>query len=438
MAIPYESKPLPAVSTFPFDIGAWRGVNKIKGSQADGEMADCKNMCSDNYPYASPRKPRGKIIDEQGIKRIYKVEGNRVYYIDADDYLCYAENGEKTFVTDSEGNKIQMPDVKCTNNYDKCSMFYPTLQYVDENNIVSGPYTRAVFDVIPEEIITDKTGINDKYYFNIYSRIITLENFEAKRFRLKFELPANEDGEYGFPHNIYDHFIGYQLYSFNGELKTSNNEHLYVNDKINYTSHSLPDNVEPGDYLVIRFYIYSNESNGANLEKFQSNMKYFLSGSVTLETEKDCESILIRNMDYGVVYNNRIVCVKGNDIRASALGDFSDFTEYVDEAGNPSATGAYATDVGSAGDFTGICAYNNVLLLFKKDIVAINFNAHSKKTEMYFFIMGENENENLNQGIAIISRYGKRKNCRAVPQAYHQGRYFCVHQLPSEFGTRCG
>lgn len=49
-------------------------------------------------------------------------------------------------------------------------------------------------------------------------------------------------------------------------------------------------------------------------------------------------------------------------------------------------------------------------ILFKKDIVAINFNAHSKKTEMYFFIMGENENENLNQGIAIISRYGKRKN----------------------------
>ena len=89
MAIPYESKPLPAASIMDFNVSQWAGVNKIKGSQADGEMADCKNMCADNFPYASPRKSREKLLDESGIQRIYKVDGNRVYYIDNEGYLCY-------------------------------------------------------------------------------------------------------------------------------------------------------------------------------------------------------------------------------------------------------------------------------------------------------------------------------------------------------------
>ena len=69
MAIPYESKPLPAVTTVDFNVDRWAGVNKIKGAQSDGEMADCKNMCSDNFPYSSPRKSREKVLDELGIQR---------------------------------------------------------------------------------------------------------------------------------------------------------------------------------------------------------------------------------------------------------------------------------------------------------------------------------------------------------------------------------
>ena len=99
MAIPYEPKPLPAVTTVDFNVSRWGGVNKIKGSQADYEMADCKNMCADNFPYASPRKAREKLLDESGIQRIYKVDGNRVYYIDNEGYLCYTESGAKHYLT---------------------------------------------------------------------------------------------------------------------------------------------------------------------------------------------------------------------------------------------------------------------------------------------------------------------------------------------------
>ncbi len=48
-------------------------------------------------------------------------------------------------------------------------------------------------------------------------------------------------------------------------------------------------------------------------------------------------------------------------------------------------------------------------IMFQKDIAAIGFNHHSLKRELHFFIMGENESENLSQGIAIISQYGQRE-----------------------------
>ena len=133
--------------------------------------------------------------------------------------------------------------------------------------------------------------------------------------------------------------------------------------------------LKEGDYLVLET-SYSNNDNMNELshrlqEYFTAVFDFIKCGNWYIE---QFDNTCIGNpcdtpLDFGVVYNNRIIGVYKNQIRASALGDFTNFWEYADEAGNPSATGAYATDVGSAGDFTGICAYNNVLLLFKKDIV---------------------------------------------------------------------
>lgn len=40
-------------------------------------------------------------------------------------------------------------------------------------------------------------------------------------------------------------------------------------------------------------------------------------------------------------------------------------------------------------------------ILFKNDITIINFRIHSKKTKLYFFIIGENEAENINQTLLL-------------------------------------
>jgi hypothetical protein len=43
-------------------------------------------------------------------------------------------------------------------------------------------------------------------------------------------------------------------------------------------------------------------------------------------------------------------------------------------------------------------------VLFKSDITVVNFRRHSKKTKLYFFIIGEDETENINQTICLSAK----------------------------------
>lgn len=49
-------------------------------------------------------------------------------------------------------------------------------------------------------------------------------------------------------------------------------------------------------------------------------------------------------------------------------------------------------------------------ICFKKDILVINFNKHSKKRSISFFAIGSNETENLNQSLKLIENYRDREN----------------------------
>ena len=371
MAIPYESKPLPSVSAFGFDITSWAGVNKIKGGQGDGEMADCKNMCSENYPYASPRRSREKILDEADVKRIYKVDGNRVYYIDKDDYLCYCENGAKNFITYTENEtetKIKMGNCTCTNNYDKASVFYPNVSYLDEKNKVCGREYPITFGNIVES--TRNNAYNETVYEAKTEATVFLGNPNTQKLYLDFKFPSQED----VPNEHFDTIIItiyvdlYDKYDnkkselcLNLNLETDEREKVWLCEFVN---------VEKGDYLKI--YGYGGHTKKADgYDDIIDRLEFIKDAKAFIKDyfEDGVANSCLKLLTYGVVYNNRIVGDSGSDIRASALGDFTNLYEYADEAGSPSATGAYATDVGSVGDFTGICAYNNVLLLFKRDIV---------------------------------------------------------------------
>lgn len=49
-------------------------------------------------------------------------------------------------------------------------------------------------------------------------------------------------------------------------------------------------------------------------------------------------------------------------------------------------------------------------IYFKKDIAAINFSFHNKKSNLNFFIIGEDQNENITQSLTIIDKFKSREN----------------------------
>lgn len=55
-----------------------------------------------------------------------------------------------------------------------------------------------------------------------------------------------------------------------------------------------------------------------------------------------------------------------------------------------------------AREIGGIC--------FKKDICAVNFKAHCNRKKLFFFTMGEDETENLEQSLELIRQYGTVEN----------------------------
>lgn len=60
-----------------------------------------------------------------------------------------------------------------------------------------------------------------------------------------------------------------------------------------------------------------------------------------------------------------------------------------------------------------IAAAKNIgAICFKKDILAVNYRFHSPKKSIYFFAIGVNETENLNQTLNLIDTYRDRENTR--------------------------
>jgi len=82
------------------------------------------------------------------------------------------------------------------------------------------------------------------------------------------------------------------------------------------------------------------------------------------------------DIDYACTLDNRIWAVKGDDIYCCALGDFDDWTTFLNPDGTVNDAGAWQVDTGTNGDFTGIATYKkNHNLAFKKDGVWKRFGS---------------------------------------------------------------
>jgi hypothetical protein len=72
------------------------------------------------------------------------------------------------------------------------------------------------------------------------------------------------------------------------------------------------------------------------------------------------------DIDYATVYNNRVFGVNGDEVFATCLGKYDDWTTLSTPL---QPTDSWAADVASKGDFIGIATYNNHVEMFKPEFM---------------------------------------------------------------------
>jgi hypothetical protein len=77
----------------------------------------------------------------------------------------------------------------------------------------------------------------------------------------------------------------------------------------------------------------------------------------------------VPDIDFACTLDNRIWAVKGDNIYCTALGDFDDWTTFLNPDGSTNDAGAWSVDTGTNGSFTGIVSYKGYNLAFKADRV---------------------------------------------------------------------
>lgn len=383
MGIPYKPTKLPDVQKLTLDVNNWQGINRIEGAIGNGEMKECYNMSSDNVPYTSPRKPREivksgivnpqKIFDDETALG-YIADGkfyyndtlkgecgntNSVFYYDNCIY-AYPSNkkydiANDTYSTQSTSIQVKVGSYTRSGSYDSGTNTVKTYKYSD------GPYDYAAtfcldagvngaIDVSNiKKLCFNQTGLTSRYetYVSSYNNLV-----HSGAILLLTILDANGN-------NIY-HSASEQYGTFYKKLKFGE-------------VYDVPSNAKTVYAMVGYYSYYTYNQSASRADTIPRDNDYIkLSSSTARIWIVDTEYPAIGGVptiDYATEFSNRVFAVQGNSIYATALGDFSDWTSMVDDNGNPKATGAFVTDVGSDGKFNGIVTYKNHVVCTKPDYV---------------------------------------------------------------------
>ena len=432
MAIQYNPKPLPPVQTIPFSVNSWQGLNRIKGSESQGEMVSTRNMSSDSIPFSSPRPSRETMLsDLVNPQKIFDDENKIGYIADGKFYYDGVLKGE-------------CGDTSSVVVYDKRIFTYPSNKYYDiESDTFSAPTTGLVVanggDNVKISYITSVSGYYSAATYNLAERL----NVSSIKTTLTFTTDTIVTNGATF-----DFAVGNSVIISGCVINLTNNKTASITaistDKktLTFAAGTFTAGVEASAISITfgsmvyytgtpnltiltsginptEIWISAYDSAGTDITvkssvsiaaRYTSNyllpentstiMLYFLyysewygvyrpsatdvalknSDLAKLTASTPTARIWISNtkypeigsapiIDYATQHNNRIFAVEGNNIYSSAQGKFADWTTFADVDGNPEPTGAFATDVGSVGRFNGIVAYKNRIVCTKPDFV---------------------------------------------------------------------
>ena len=395
-----------------FVINEFSGFN-VTASRANGEMGEMQNLTGDEYPNLYQRAGRAKAALPEGMTNIQKVfrangklcyiadgklwyDGKAVADVPADgeksvavcngkicvmpDKVFYDYVNEKAGYMDEKVTFVRGVNSKYANYTTKDGLCYRAYgsdairsvssftEIVKEDDIIriysandcSLALEGIVKSVSPEGIYLDTETttrylyyaslmyVNDSREKIILGAGITIEFDEDTRKSLSFDVYEMNEWSAETVRK-YISFVKQYLFDFelgdtlriiiDGEVKATSR----IAEKKAYTMY----NETSSSHIVAKFTLY-----------FEDVLNFTIpdDGLITIER-------FIPDMHYICEKDNRLfgVCNSDNKIVASKLGYPLDF-EYFPGT----SLDSYSVDVGSDGEFTGICSYAGDIVLFKE------------------------------------------------------------------------
>lgn len=360
------------------DKFSFGGINHREGAR-DGEIYDCLNISTEEYPSLTVRNgrdliwslPEGSYGMGNDDRLFYCAEedGKAYFYYDGERFF-EVEKSEKNFAVINKYICV-FPDKKYFSLWERESRGnYATLTELQESTLnddtlkdgdiytvgTNPPYAVFQFnsqgrwrkvkrlsnDTIEEYAMQDRWIYLLDTYGDMGGKVSVAENSSSSYIRII------ENGDTGLKQIIY--------------LRAQKAKN------VNW--------MRAGDYLRIKFYLDSATSGektviyyGELLEKkvvTSSSEEYV---SLTFDTEFSGTGILaitiervVPKLDFAFSHDNRLWGVDGDEIHASALGNPFNYNNY-----GTLSTSAWAVSVLSGGEFTGAIDYNGYPTFFKED-----------------------------------------------------------------------
>lgn len=361
-------------------------------SCGEGEIYDMKNIGHEEFPVLTPRRGRNTapafdnkragadskpfVYDIAGMDEAYVIENSAFDVFWAKDVIKSFEVVNKGFNYVIARSRVGADPI----NNDLTRDLVPINKYIAVRN--AGIFRRDMKGIVDnvEKLITAKNEgiyepkIGDVYGVYDFSFSEEAEaDYEAdgiinKSYEAKYMSYYYWDGRDWIKIDKRDYGTGAYLEvvfkngTYKGEFAEANTI---------YCARGFREGLQPGDGVVIVGCTEQPANNKAAVIKEISEDRTelrFYENTFTLVNGTDTEEHLVDvsrempELDFMCHCNNRLFGCKGDTIYASKLGDPYNWNVF-----EGISTDSYSVDVGSAGDFTGCCAYGGDVLFFKEE-----------------------------------------------------------------------
>lgn len=459
------------------DTVAFGGINYGEGA-GEGELSESAGLSSASYPALSPRAPR-KVEREYYQKpdavfawnKLVEVSGGLLKYDGRD--MCTVSEGEKQFavvanklvvfpdklvldllqnpptchhhgaeVKSFEGSptSITANGITITENprvdagsgertyrlttSDVLLVTYTSAQWQDGEWVLEGREEKSLFDLEVGDIMIPYKLATGGYSENVWW-VQRFTNGTIDRSPNGYK-GNNSDGVYwkvtsvtkrGLPGPYEDDGPAYAVGSngkINAEGKVSFTCDAY---SATDTQPKLSDKFAVVD--VVRVQIAGDDTDKRLVVASVGALSItFTTSSLKTMVTQNVVTIKhdVPDLDYICAKDNRLwgVCSATQTIHASSLGKPMDFAEYVGVD-----TDSYYAEVGSAGEFTGITAYSDSVLIWKENLLYKVLGANPSDYRYYeYAVSGVQQGCNasqtiINEVLYFLGREGVPETCRS-------------------------